>query len=325
MSAAAVRRCAPRYHLRRSFGPALLLCTLSLGAGCHLIFPFNATPPLQDDLGANDGLTDSVPFLDLADLQTPPGDLPPADLGPPCASTIDNRTLALFDFEGLSGNKTLIDKVGTQDGLIMQPLFVTRKPGMPGCGQALVFSATSTKSATAQIPDHKLWQLPDGSLDLWVRFDTFNDRPMGVVAKDAIGMSAGHLLLVRNCNGRLIVRFQSNTQQVYRCSNVVNLDTWVHVGINFGKGGLALFVNGVKSDPKTTAEWADNCTGSPLTVPCGEAFTLGLASNTNPWILGGLSKNAKAGTTTNVISPLSGAIDSLRISDSPRAFDLSTR
>jgi len=259
-----------------------------------------------------------LPALDLPrpdsvrpkDLPLP--DLPLPDLPPPCASAPDPDTVALLTFEG-SGN-TVSDATGKHPGAVVGS-GVARVPGQAGCGKAVAFPNAITDYVT--IPDSPDWDLTQGSVDFWVRIDTPSPAGFrGIVSRDANQQALpGHFTVFQLCDGGLAVRLQKDlNDRDVRCSTPVSLGVWHHVGVNFGPGGLALYIDGVEA---TRSETLKSCT---FQLQCGTSGDQGLAGNDNPWVLGASSSGSVEGQATPVVYPFDGAIDSFRVSSVRRAF-----
>lgn len=253
----------------------------------------------------------AVPDTTQPDTVSPP-DMVSVDAPPACALVPDPATLLLYTFEG-SGS-TVIDVTGKHNGTIVGSS-VTRSPGPPGCGNAVAFPNAVTDYVL--IPDAPDWDLSEGSVDFWVRIDTASPSTVrGIVSRDADAhVQPGHLTVYQLCDGGLAVRLQhqSDTREV-RCSPPVKLGVWHHVGVNFGQGGLALYVNGVAA---TRTDTISNCF---LTLECGTSSEQGMEGNDNPWALGVSTHNSAEGQVTPTKFPFDGAIDSFRVSSARRPF-----
>lgn len=228
-----------------------------------------------------------------------------------CVSAGDANTIALYTFEGSGG--TVTDVAGGHHGKSFGS-GLARVPGMSGCGKAMRFSTTNPISFV-EIPNSSAWNLSTGSVDLWVRFDGTGTAE-DVLARDANSKAqAGHLTLSHLCNGSVMVRLQDTASSWTQCSDPVSAQTWHHVGINFGgSGGLRLYIDGKQAT--RTASIA--CGGS--THSCGSSSSKGIAGNSNPWVLGTGCGKSSEGSALPVSYPMSGRIDSVRISDIRRTF-----
>lgn len=262
---------------------------------------------------------------DAQPLDAEPADAEPADVGltdsgaSVCQLPSDPATVARYDFEG-----SLADTSGHgNDGALLGSgsSFVAG-PAIVGCGSALSFSTSGSVVGHGQIPHAPAFQLSSGSLDLYLRRPINPpNRPLAVLAKDSSGNVPGSIGLWINCDGVVVLKLEgSDGNPHYRCSaGTLAPNVWAYVGVNFGPGGLELFVDGVRGERvgRLGLDGA-NCNGD---ISCGGQSTDGLSSNQNPWILGASSQSSPAGSNSNLSSPFrGGAIDRLRISSSTRSY-----
>ena len=232
----------------------------------------------------------------------------------PCATQPDQDTLLLYTFEGSSADQ-VIDATGSHPGSI-SGAGVTRTAGQQGCGKAIAFKESSPISYIA-VPAAAVWDLPMGSVDFWIRLAPTTNVFEGIVARDAAGEGAGHLIFFR-FEDRVVVRLQWIGDSAVRCSGPVTLDSWHHVGLNFGAGGLALDVDGAPADATGTIQL-----GTSVTLTCGSSTDRGIQGNNEPWVIGVAGWSSDPGSVTPVDCPLNGMIDSLRISKVRRSFSAS--
>ena len=270
------------------------------------------TDALQSDGPLPDGPLPDGPLPDLTSTDAPLPDQFVPDAGPPCVSKADPDTLLLYTFSG-SGT-TVTDVTGKHPGKLVGSS-VARVPGSPGCGAAVAFP--NSAAHYIEIADAPAWDLAQGSVDLWVRVDTPSSLAVrGIVSRDADNsVKPGHFSLLQLPDNGIAVRLQHTTNQgAVRCSPPVSFGVWHHVGVNFGTGGLQLFVDGV------VAKRTDQVIAKSLTLTCGTSSNLGIAGNDNPWVLGASTHQSVEGTATPTSYPFDGAIDSFRISKARRAF-----
>jgi hypothetical protein len=203
---------------------------------------------------------------------------------------------------------------GNHDGTL-KGTAAARVSGKSGCGKALSFS-TSSPISYLQVADSSDWDLSEGSVDLWIRFDGAASATEGIASRDANGQTnAGHFTIVRMCNGSIMVRLQDTSSVWAQCSPPVNDQSWHHVGVNFGgSGGLKLYVDG------TLASRTASITCNSNDWACGASTTKGIAGNDNPWTIGASSMKSAEGSSEPVEDPLSGRIDSFRVSKARRSF-----
>lgn len=270
-----------------------------IGEGGLADLPFDAAQPD----GVEDLLVPDVP-------PTPDQGRPDGPLLTFCTSKIDADTLTLLTFESITSG-AFDDISGRGHTGVMHGSAQQGASGKPGCLKAAVFDGQA--DSYLEIANHPDYALAAGSVDLWVRFD--QGGMAGIVSKDASGTNEdGHLTIFRGCDGSIVVRQQlGGDQHFIRCSSPVSNGDWHSVGVNFGSGGLELWVDG-KQGTRTGA------------LPCGETYVCGsstetgIGNNSNPWVVGAHAMNSDDGAATPVRDPLAGAIDSLRISKVRRAF-----
>lgn len=228
-----------------------------------------------------------------------------------CVETPDAHTVALYTFPG-SGT-TVDDATGQHPGAIVGT-GVSRVPGRSGCGQAIAFAGAD---GYVEIPDSPAWDLATGSIDFWLRIDAMPgvDSKGGVISRDAnLQAFSGHFSLYLACNGALGARLQTTVGDAFTCSSTLQAGVWYHVGVNFGSGPMEIYVDGAPATQ--TASF----TCGKLTFFCGTGTTTGIDGNNNPWTVGVASATSVEGLARPTNNPLTGAIDSLRISSVRRAF-----
>ena len=245
------------------------------------------------------------------------GSAPPYRCDP--AGTPD--TIALFTFDSPSW---LTDEVGS--------IVATLSPGAGGtvhaatgpCGALCLAFTDSTANAYVEIPDRDVWDLTVGSVDLYVRLDRQLSPSAGaaqtILSRDARGIAnPGHFNLWYDpVEGRLAVRIQgAGPVTEVACSDAnLDLSSWTHVGVNFGSGGLALYINGeLQSDRVGVA-------ARPFGSSCGlSGADPGIAGNDNPWAIGVGTTDSEEGSVRPAWGPIGrGAVDHLRISGARRDF-----
>lgn len=283
--------------------------------------PSDAGPPPLDaprrDRGGDGSADSASPDQRAPDLVTPDQALPDTttpDLGgdapPPCAIQADKDTVALYSFESVGAGSTIDNIAGNGKDATLQSGQMTLINGPQGCGKAAQFTGQSY----LEIGHEKAFELKEGAVELWVRFDA--GGVAGLVSKDASGQNqSGHLTIYRECNGAIVLRQQTTSQSVRHCSKPVPDGAWIHVAVNFGgAGGMELYVDGVRAQESGKL----TCGGE---ITCGTAtLSTGIAPNKNPWVVAASATGSDDGKATPVSSELVGAIDSLRISKKRRSF-----
>jgi hypothetical protein len=289
----------------------VVVLLLLLGGGC-VRAGFDAP---SAELGTGGDAAREGGALDLAadalDLAADALDLAADAPSRPCVEQTDASTVALYTFSG--SGKTVTDATGKHHGTIVGTA-VSRVSSRAGCGQAIAFSGAT---GYVEIPDASAWDLATGSIDFWLRIDampTGGDKA-GIISRDALNKAlSGHFTLYVTCNGALGARLQTTVASGFACTPVLKTKVWHHVGVNFGGGPLEIYVDGYM--PPSTATISCN----KLDFECGTGTTAGIDGNNNPWTVGVASAASKEDQATPTNDPLTGTIDSLRISSARRAF-----
>lgn len=315
----------------RALWAAVLIITAS---GCHWLLayedppqphtPDTATPPdasIPKDLRVDDLSTERADARPESDSLAPPPH--------PCDPAPSADTVALYTFEETPASAQLVNAVPSTEDLSGQLLGDrwSRAPGPDGCGQALAFSPDSISSGDyGVLPVHPAWRLPQGSVAFWLRVDGFptDEHMAGLLSRDAEHqLEAGHLTFSLHPGGSLILRHQERQSGViYACTAPLDLSRWYHVGLNFGPGGLELFVDGHR------AEVPGDLDLELHVIPCADSlthWTLGIDGNDNPWVIGASAVSSEDGRATPVRGHFHGALDHLQISASRRDFSVFAR
>lgn len=225
--------------------------------------------------------------------------------------------VALYRFEAAA---PMVDEMGVHDAMTSGGTLGSTT-GPNDCGGALAFPADG--NAFLWIADSPDWDLPDGSVDFWVRFDV--DASAGFVAlvtRDAGGNADGHFSVFRVQDGTIVARLQTVVETVHLCANTPTPEeAWTHVGVNFGAAGFELWVNGQRAT-RTDEVVFESPTFARTVWPCGGSLTIGLAGNDNPWILGVNGARTDEGALTPIAGEWlrEGAIDHFRVSRVRRDF-----
>lgn len=294
---------------------ALLLCgCLRAGYGDAPEDGARAEGPRRDLAPPDRSLPDH-PSVDQPGL-----DLPGADidlLG--CDAPLDPSVVARWSFDALSGNQ-VPEETGQHPGTLSGGT-AQLVAGAPGCGKGLSIPAGLEGQPYVVVPYAPAWQLAQGSVDFWVRFDTL-DKTQGIIGRDAFGeLAAGHLSIFRACDGALVVRLQRGASEGIRCSQPVPDGVWLHVGVNFGAAGLQLFVDGTLAIRTGTVVYSKHGVSTCAhEMTCGTNVSGGIDGNSNPWVIGAISFASTEGTTDQISHHLGGTIDALRVSAAPRSF-----
>jgi len=303
------------------------LLGVSLIAGCHLDRSGQKGSPERRDGGSPDAGRPDAHGLD-ARPDDGGEDASGADSGPPmpCDPRTTADTVALYTFDADEGTGTVADVTGTHDGVLIggSPGWVD---GPPGCGPAIAFLEGVEPKTYVEIPDSPDWDLAEGSISLWVRYDDTlpspeMDRSPAILSRDASHSDlSGHLSLLLALDGRLAMRLQSiSGTGAIRCTeDPMPTNRWVHIGINLGPPRVELWMDGEPAD--RTDPVSVDMTGV-LDLPCGDDEVLGIDGNDNPWVLGTGQYGSMEGVANNTWETLApGAMDHLRIESVRRDFE----
>jgi hypothetical protein len=312
-----------------------LATALGVAGGCHAIFPYHNSGVGADAQPAADDAR-AVPDARREDGARPDAARP--TLAAICPLQADDDTVGLFDFAVAGGQFANLAAAG-HEGFVVGALPAAMLPVCPGGGlvfAAPVFapercadcSAPGTLRAClaagyAWIPSWPaIESLDEGSLDFWVRLDEATPtRKHFVISRDAEGTTTnGHLSVWRDGDA-LVLRLQRMGQspepQSCVCSDPATSrvadQAWHHVGINFGRAGLELYVDGARQRATGVVNELCKCAD-------GAAITNGIDGNQQPIIVGAAAINACEGARGPVTEPMIGAVGNLRVSRVRRSF-----
>jgi hypothetical protein len=210
-----------------------------------------------------------------------------------CAASADGDTIALYTFDA-DQDGTVTDAAGELDGKIAGS-GVSHVDGRSGCGKAVAFSG---KGHVVIPSTSALESLKVGAVDFWLRVE--GNGQQGVLSRDAQHTkNPGHFSIMITSEGSVRVRLQSTSSDFEVRSQKIQDGGWHHVGVCFGNE-LELYIDGTLTDSTSTS--------------------IGIAGNTNPLVLGGLSWTSPEGAAEPVEYPLHGALDSVRVSSVRRDF-----
>ena len=141
--------------------------------------------------------------------------------------------------------------------------------------------------------------IDDGTVTFWFNSSNVSSTKM-MFSKDSSGYDTGGHLTIYNASSRVRVRLQSTgSDYTLQSSTYLQNNTWYHMALTFGSGGMKLYVNGSVED-------TDSYTGGLGTTSGGVGNYEPLAIGASTW-----------GSGNEVISPLSyyfdGVIDDVRI------------
>lgn len=286
-------------------GLALCATVALLGlTSCRKFAGYAAAP------GDLSGPRDLVAFDLRGDLQVP--DLPGADGPPdPCIDPALKPLLRFtFDEPPGSDNKFMSSGTLARPGTLFGASWSLDPVGF--CGKALVFSPTTQGPSYLQVNHETFFDLKEGAVELWVRFDRDAGPQEGIISRDAQYQNeSGHLTLLRRPSGHLVARLQGlgsiNGHACMGASKFVK-GQWHHVEIDFGGAGpLALWVDGEQG-------LYDVADGVWTCGDVAETVGLGIDGNHNPWLIGASAMTSSDGLGT-ADAQLVGAIDEVRLYD----------
>ncbi len=188
------------------------------------------------------------------------------------------------------GNLTVTESVAAHDGSGHGGLTTGQTPPAIITDHAIAFDGSD---AHVIVPHHADFQLAHATVACWVR--TANrDKTQGVLSKDAAGYgNGGHLTLLIE-NRKLRARLQGATSPDHWVeSGTIQNDTWYHLALVFGGGGMKLYINGTLAD-------RDDHAG-------------GLADNAEPWVFGASAVNSSSHSGAPLQDHLDGMLDDVRL------------
>ena len=240
--------------------------------------------------------------------EAPAGDGMPDGPRDVCDATPGADSVALYTFEGGS----VADATGAHPGIAEGTLGVVAGR----CGA----TAIEFSSSYVRVPDSPAFDLEAGAIELFVRTSTpAAGTEQGILSRDANGTDFdGHLSIGLAKNGQLWVRLQRmlGNLSVFRCSEPLPADQWVHVGVSFGGAdGFGLWIDHVRST--TTTAMVTNSM-----VDCTTPHPYGIAGNDNTLVLGVLDFTAvNSDPNPVVVEPFTGGqLDQIHIHSQPKDF-----
>jgi len=194
---------------------------------------------------------------------------------------------------------TAVDETGLSDGTYSGPDL-----GAPGS----VFNDPDTSASFnglfdhVAIPHNAAYLLDEGTI-MFCFQDQNAVHDTGLFSKDALNHGdGGHLSIFTTVDGRVQARFQDTANDHLATSDpFIQLDTWYHVALTFGTGGMHLFINGQEVDSNAYAG--------------GMGTTSGGTGNIEPIALGASSANSVSPTGAPLMDYFSGLIDEVVIFD----------
>ncbi len=232
---------------------------------------------------------------------------------PLCPMVADADTVALYTFDGDADDVT-----GNHDG---NAVSMSYAGSIAGCGQALDFGNSGSVNSYVVIDDDPAFDLGEGAIEALIRLDSVtSNRPRFFFSRSSEGNDPGEIRIGVACDGTVILERETGFSTVRRCSaNPIPANQFVHVGVNFGPGGLELYVDGDASLQFGLVGYRGaNCNDN---VTCGGVTNGGMAGNNDPIVIGATSEDSEAGSTDELDDPFRGGrLDALRISSARRNF-----
>jgi len=244
------------------------------------------------------------------------------DGGVLCPTGPDGDTIAYYDFTDTSLG-LLTDTAGLHHGAVVGGVALVTA-GPTGCGNAIAFARSPlTFGAVPNSPD---FSLSSGSIDFFLRYDAPLPRPMptrepatvGVLSRDANGVTPGHMTIWIAPDGSVVLRVQRSSGNIIRCTEPVTTGTWHHVGVNFGSP-VEVYLDGAVST-RTDVLRLNLGPMTPFDFDCGLTGSGGIDGNTNPFTVGAQDGLSPEGLAAPSQPFANGAIDQLRISRERRSF-----
>lgn len=244
------------------------------------------------DAGADAGTEDSG-----HDIGFDVGDDIGTDAGVPGCPHVDPDTVFLFDFQ------TATDRAGLTGVLNNADLTEETSP----CGGRVLRTAGATDSeGYFLVPSAPAQFLSTGSLDFWVRFPAAGPADRGIVSRDELNIGTpGQLTLFRTSGGNLVLRLQQSPPvEYFTCSPPVDDREWHRIGVNFGVGGLELWLDGALQ----TFPGPVTLFGGPK-ICSDRGAEIGIDGTNNPFIFGADAHVSAPGSH----EPVSGALHGIEI------------
>lgn len=323
-----------RYLLARF--QAVLFAALLASAGCRSIAGYErAKSPAPDaaidaatvDGTVGDAVTDGAPADGAFDLQ-PIADA--AVCGATSPSPAPGGTIYYYSFDQTpsAGSYPEVLQGGPAAEIVREQDGIASVSAPSGCGRAVAFAHDGAwQPGHLRIPGD-LFLFPQGSISVRAKFHRDLSAPNtwglgeGILCRSADYniRQPGHICLYRATDGRLVVIVEDTTYLVStRCSEAsIAVDRWVNIGINFGTGGLELFVDGLKQEGTGTVSIDDDGYGK-LDCSARQIEDLGIEGNSFFWVIGGTAETWTPSNNT-IGEPLNGVVDELSIADFRRPF-----
>lgn len=213
------------------------------------------------------------------------------------AATAVGDIAARWPLDETSG-LTAFDTVAGNNGTYRNGVVLNQTGACANTGNAVHFDGLDDYVEILHSNDYLL---DEGTVTLWANIDSFGAE-QGLFTKDSNGFdTGGHLSITVEPTGEIRARLQSTTTNYFLYSAPVSTGTWIHIAVNWGPDGFALYVDG----------------GVPATDPYtgGLATTSGGAGNFEPIALGASTIISDDLLVTPLQSYFAGYLDDVRIYD----------
>lgn len=173
--------------------------------------------------------------------------------------------------------------------------------GLVGVGDGGTAAGLDGTDDFIEVPHDDAYLLNEGTVSFWMYADDLSGR-QGLIAKDATNYGTGGHFRVYLNGSTLECRLQSDSSSMYvTASSSITANTWHHVAVGFGPGGLRIYVDGVEKD-------ADGYTG-------GLGTSSGGTGNHEPWTFGADQWHASDLSSDGWDDPFHGRLDDVRLYD----------
>lgn len=234
------------------------------------------------------------------------------DAGPPppgACDAPDDDTIFLFSFDDAS------DVVSGENGVAESS--VLEAGDSPCGGNILRITSAENPSSHFRVGDRPTFDLDTGSIDFYAKIPSMA-AAFDIIGRDASGIGNGHLSVSTSEESEIVIRSQIVGEEFYTCSNPIEFGAmWHRIGINFGVGGIELWIDGVR-----------HMRGGSLMYQTGTAVCdtgsheLGLAGNDNPFVAGAVQIFTAEGSHLPLRDPFAGLeLDQLRLSSVRRDYE----
>ncbi|MFK7882906.1 MAG: FG-GAP-like repeat-containing protein [Phycisphaerales bacterium] len=203
-----------------------------------------------------------------------------------------SSAVSYWTLDDKEGSKDVFDSAELVKGLIRG----NTQLGEPGVTTKTTGAYFDGSGDYIEVPHHDNYLLDKGSVVLWFRAGSLPKRS-DLFSKDSTYFdTGGHLTIGVLSGGKVYVRIQDTTTSYeIQSSAMINLDTWHHIVVNFGEGGLELYVDG---DLKASSKYEG-----------GLGTTSGGIGNYEPLVIGGSTRNSDDLVATPVKYYFTGTID----------------